>query len=218
MLHRIAVSPQARIGLVTTTGELGSPVQSSDVAPEIVAAFQVSIENGLVTLASSRWQSAVLSWPAEFVFWRDFARNYFASLCRQYSSASNGWVAVGPPDTTTMEEWLQIAPPMPGLEYLSPPHLQELWQTIDASTQVAASRYEEGLAGFLKSLDANWNLIGRVTFHLAENKKNPDAPFAFMATFLARAFSIHHLFRDVGLYLFPIADRLVGDLLRLVVH
>ena len=183
MLHRIAISPQGSLGLVATASEIGSPVESIDVASEIIDAFNVSLVGGLVTLASSRWQTAVMSWPPEFAFWRDYARNYFAALCRQYSSTSKQWSAVGPSDTTTVEEWLQLAPPMPGLEYLGPSHLQELWHDLDAYTQVAARGYDEGLAGLLKSLDVNWNLIGRVTFHLAENKKNPDAPFAFMATY-----------------------------------
>lgn len=183
MIHRIAISPQGSLGLVSTASEIGSLVQSDDIAPEIVDAFNVSLVGGLVTLASSRWQSAVMGWPAEFAFWRDYARNYFAALCRQYSSTSKQWSSIGPPDTTTAEEWLQLAPPMPGLEYLSPGHLQELWNVFDTYTQVAASGHDEGLAGLLRSLDENWNLIGRVTFHLAENKKNPDAPFAFMATY-----------------------------------
>jgi non-specific serine/threonine protein kinase len=28
-----------------------------------------------------------------------------------------------------------------------------------------------------------WNSVGRVCFHLAENKANEDAPFAFLATY-----------------------------------
>ena len=31
-----------------------------------------------------------------------------------------------------------------------------------------------------------WRTVGRVTFHLAENKKDPDRPFAFMATYTNR--------------------------------
>jgi SNF2-related domain/SNF2 Helicase protein/Helicase conserved C-terminal domain len=183
LLHRIAVSPQGSLGLVTTTSELTSPVKSNDIVPEIIAAFNASFASGLTTLSSSRWQSAVPSWPAEFGFWRDYARHYFAALCRQYSSTSEQWSSVAPPDTTSLEEWLQLAPPMPGLEYLCPRHLRELWHDLDDFARVTASRHEDAMAGFLKSLDANWNLIGRVTFHLAENKKNPDAPFAFMATY-----------------------------------
>src|ERR1019366_8150642 len=31
-----------------------------------------------------------------------------------------------------------------------------------------------------------WNAVGRVTFHLAENKRNPAYPFAFLATYTHR--------------------------------
>jgi len=155
----------------------------SDVATEIVDAFHDSTSCGLVRVASSSWQASIINWPAEFSFWRNFARNYFSALCRQYSSNSKQWSAIGPPDTTTAEEWFQLAPPMPGLEYLNANRVQELWQQLDVYTQVVVGEHDEGLSGFLKSLDVNWNLIGRVTFHLAENKKNPDAPFAFMATY-----------------------------------
>ncbi len=160
-----------------------SPVRISDVSPEIVTAFRESFISGLVTLASRRWQPLVVDWPAEFAFWRDYARKYFGALCRQYSPSSKQWSAITPPNVTLVEEWLQSAPPMPGLENLSPLRLQELWLELDSNTRLAARQHDEGLAGYLKSLDADWNLIGRVTFHLAENKKNPDAPFAFMATY-----------------------------------
>ena len=183
MLHRITVSPQGSLGLVATASEDTSPLQTGDVAFEVVSAFNTSFISGVVTLASHVWQPYVANWPAEFSFWRDFTRKYFAELCRQYSPSLKQWAAVAPPDTTLVEEWLQSAPPMPGLEYLIPLRLQELWQELDSHTQWAARQHKDGLAGYLKSLDADWNLIGRVTFHLAENKRNPDAPFAFMATY-----------------------------------
>ena len=183
MLHRIAVSPQGCLGLVVTASEAGTVVRSSEIAPQIISAFDQSVISGLVTLASSEWKSAVSSWPAEFAFWRDYTRRYFAALCRQFSSNAKQWNAVAPPDQLHIEEWLQLAPPMLGLEYLSPQRLSDLWLEIDADAQAAAGRHAEGLGGYLKSLDTNWNLIGRVTFHLAENKKNPDTPFAFLATY-----------------------------------
>src|SRR5262249_35130874 len=31
-----------------------------------------------------------------------------------------------------------------------------------------------------------WNLVGRVHFNLAENRRDPDRPFAFMATYTSR--------------------------------
>jgi len=41
-----------------------------------------------------------------------------------------------------------------------------------------------------------WHLVGRVTFHLAENKRDPERPFAFLATFtekVSAAGQIQHL-------------------------
>lgn len=183
MLHRVAISPQGDLGLVATSGDSQSPIPLHDIASDLVAAFGESPATGLVALASRRWQADVAQWPAEFSFWRDFTRRYFAALCRQYASNAKQWSTIASPDTPTLDEWLLSAPPMPGLEYLNPHRLQSLWQSIDAHTQSAARKHADGLAGYLKSLDTDWNLIGRVTFHLAENKKNPDAPFAFMATF-----------------------------------
>ncbi|TVQ00031.1 MAG: DEAD/DEAH box helicase [Planctomycetaceae bacterium] len=183
VLHRIAVSPHGSLGLVVRAGEDASLSRPGDLPPEVVAAFDTSFVSGLVMLASSRWQSLVAAWPAEFPYFRDYARQYFTALCRQYSPSVKKWSAIAPPDQATAEELLQSAPPMLGLEYLSPSRLQELWQELDTHTRSAARQHAEGLAGYLKSLDPDWNLIGRVTLHLAENKKNPAAPFAFMATY-----------------------------------
>ncbi|MBS0507417.1 MAG: DEAD/DEAH box helicase, partial [Proteobacteria bacterium] len=42
------------------------------------------------------------------------------------------------------------------------------------------------LAEFLKTHYPAWNLVGRVHFNLAENRKDPQAPFAFLATYTTR--------------------------------
>jgi hypothetical protein len=39
---------------------------------------------------------------------------------------------------------------------------------------------------FLKRRNPAWNLVGRVHFNLAENRKDADAPFAFLATYTTR--------------------------------
>ncbi len=181
--HRIVISPQGNVGFVAIANEDRSPNPSGEIPYEIVSAFQASTFSGFTALASSVWQPYVAHWPAEFSFWRDYVRKYFVALCRQYASNVKRWVSVSPPDAATLEEWIALAPPMPGLEYLTPGTLQELWNELDSHTSSSANRHEEGLAGYLKSIDSDWNLIGRVTFHLAENKKNENAPFAFMATF-----------------------------------
>jgi hypothetical protein len=38
----------------------------------------------------------------------------------------------------------------------------------------------------LKRCNAAWNLVGRVDFNFAENRKDDAAPFAFLATYTTR--------------------------------
>ena len=42
------------------------------------------------------------------------------------------------------------------------------------------------LQEFLKRRNSAWNLVGRVHFNLAENRRDPEAPFAFLATYTPR--------------------------------
>ena len=42
------------------------------------------------------------------------------------------------------------------------------------------------MEAFLRRKSPLWNLVGRVCFHLAENKGDDDAPFAFLATYTTR--------------------------------
>ena len=38
----------------------------------------------------------------------------------------------------------------------------------------------------MHQLNPAWQTVGRVTFHLAENKRDPESPFAFLATYATR--------------------------------
>src|SRR5439155_3804404 len=42
------------------------------------------------------------------------------------------------------------------------------------------------IQAFLNARHASWSLVGRVHFNLAENKKDQEAPFAFLATYTTR--------------------------------
>jgi non-specific serine/threonine protein kinase len=69
---------------------------------------------------------------------------------------------------------------MMGAEYLSVSLLRQLWQEIGLAVAEAAG---SDLQSFLCALNPAWNLVGRVHFNLAENRRDPDYPFAFMATY-----------------------------------
>jgi non-specific serine/threonine protein kinase len=73
---------------------------------------------------------------------------------------------------------------MQGGEYLSAEVLGHLWDALDrwVHAVVAATG---GLDTFLQTRAPKWHQVGRVCFHLAENKNDTTRPFAFMATYTA---------------------------------
>ncbi|MDZ4348116.1 MAG: DEAD/DEAH box helicase [Xanthomonadaceae bacterium] len=75
---------------------------------------------------------------------------------------------------------------MTGAEYLTPEVLLALWSDIESAVKGELAAGSQSLQDFLKSKHPAWNLVGRVHFNLAENRKDPDAPFAFLATYTSR--------------------------------
>src|SRR5208283_5226275 len=67
--------------------------------------------------------------------------------------------------------------------YLNGPVLARLWDELEAHVRAAMTQTPGGAAAYLKSCNPVWNTVGRVTFHLAENKRNTAYPFAFLATY-----------------------------------
>jgi non-specific serine/threonine protein kinase len=75
---------------------------------------------------------------------------------------------------------------MTGAEYLTAEVLDALWQELDAAFGIELAESKCGIQDFLKRRNPAWNLVGRVHFNLAENGKDLDAPFAFLATYTTR--------------------------------
>jgi non-specific serine/threonine protein kinase len=179
----LLVTPIGALRLTEVSSEDARFLDLKQLPAEAIESFRKSSSVGLTFLASDKCDVAL---PATWVFWRRFAEHYFCALCRQRLPRQGEWVRPEAPDDATLQDWIRAAPPMKGLEYLSVAGLRRLWAELDEATRVASQQWEErenGVAGYLRSLRRQWNVIGRVTFHLAENKKNPDRPFAFMATF-----------------------------------
>src|ERR1022692_3847537 len=57
---------------------------------------------------------------------------------------------------------------------------------MDAAFDAELAEAKLSVQEFLKSRHPAWNLVGRVHFNLAENRKDEQAPFAFMATYTTR--------------------------------
>ncbi|MBL1275691.1 MAG: DEAD/DEAH box helicase [Ectothiorhodospiraceae bacterium] len=143
----------------------------------IERAFSSCVGEGLFFLASLK-KGTDLS--PSLHFWRKFACQYMTERCLQSSAEPPEPI---PPFTTT--ETLPLlfsAPPMRGAEYLSASVLQDIRGVLD-SWVCDAIQNAGGLNALLSKKSPHWHQVGRVCFHLAENKNDPDYPFAFMATY-----------------------------------
>jgi SNF2 Helicase protein len=128
--------------------------------------------------------------PPLFVWWRDFAALYVGSLCLHAS----GMEAEGPrklpsvpaPTPAELSSLVLTAPIMAGAEYLTQDVLLALWDEMERAFAASLTAAKVGLQAFLTTLNRAWNLVGRVHFNLAENRRDPDQPFAFMATYTTR--------------------------------
>jgi non-specific serine/threonine protein kinase len=77
---------------------------------------------------------------------------------------------------------LDSAPLMTGAEYLNEDLLETVWDGLNRCFAQGISHYKGTADEFIRSYSPNVHLVGRVYFHLVENKKG-GAPFAFLATY-----------------------------------
>jgi non-specific serine/threonine protein kinase len=94
--------------------------------------------------------------------------------------------AIALPAPHELEKMASNVPPMTGAEYLTAEILATLWRATDIAFDAELAQSNLTVQNFLKSRNPAWNLVGRVHFNLAENRKDEEAPFAFLATYTTR--------------------------------
>jgi superfamily II DNA or RNA helicase len=123
--------------------------------------------------------------PAVFAYWREFATRFIAALCTRTIADDAPFAAPEPP-AAELDQLFLSPPEMTGAEYLTPDVLRSLWRELGIAFGEEMSVARVSLQEFLKSLNPAWNLVGRVHFNLAENRRDQEAPFAFLATYTTR--------------------------------
>jgi superfamily II DNA or RNA helicase len=169
----LRLTPRGRLLLEESEA---APILGEGIALRLGAAFARGAGFGLLRLGAGELGQAL---PPAFVWWRDFAARYVGGLCL---SAEPG--AVPPP--SDLAALVPTAPMMSGAEYLTAEILAALWAELEAAFAASLAAAGTDLQSFLTSLDPAWNLVGRVHFNLAENRREPEHPFAFMATYTTR--------------------------------
>ncbi|MBO4334818.1 MAG: DEAD/DEAH box helicase [Desulfovibrio sp.] len=149
-----------------------------------------------------KWENDDLSWQQRWFelgakrkrasdpvvhFWQQIAAACITQLAHIASPdpdvSDTSLHIAGIPLPEEAQTWLEEAPPMPGGEFLDLEMLSLLWSRLLEWCQSETAVGGRGLAGFLKECAPQWQHVGRIFFHLAENKQSEDHPFAFLATY-----------------------------------
>jgi non-specific serine/threonine protein kinase len=183
MSHALVLSPGGH--LFVQPDDQAEPKLSPTVSSRLTEAFAAAPASGLEMLASAFLHEPL---PPSFVFWRNFAQRLFTSLCHNpnLENPSSASISMAKPTPGEWSALVEAAPPMKGLEYLNGAVLARLWDELETRVREAIAQTPGGASAYLKSCNPVWNAVGRVTFHLAENKRNPAHPFAFLATYTPR--------------------------------
>jgi non-specific serine/threonine protein kinase len=146
--------------------------------------------NGLGLL---RWVQQSL--PAEAAeglsFFQRWACGFIQELCQipdiDERNLTEVFVAVRPGLARCAAYVLEM-PPIVGGEYASGEWLLSVHQELEEALQSAQQKSGKPFSEFVRGLNPAWRDVGKVGFHLAENKSasRDDYPFAFMASFIHR--------------------------------
>lgn len=177
----LSISPHGRLFVEAAADETALDELLSE---RIKQAFDQDQAQGLLYLATRQLQSSL---PPAFAFARDVGCRYLTRLC--HMPEIGGTPELSPVPIPSTEELATIAanaPPMRGLEYLNADGLTAWWSDLDALVRQQVRASGRGAQEYLRELNPVWRTVGRVTFHLAENKRDLEFPFAFLATYAAR--------------------------------
>ncbi|WP_420240056.1 DEAD/DEAH box helicase (plasmid) [Telmatobacter bradus] len=181
-------------GHLSLAEEEGATPLDAQLVQRLRESFTRGTGHGLLQLGAGEVGTAL---PAVFSYWREFAARYVTTLCAHRDAHSDTAAdphhmsPVAPPADAELEGLAMVAPLMTGAEYLTADVLRALWLETDKAlqaefTEASSGVPEFGIQAFLRQRNPAWNLVGRVCFHLAENRGDDESPFAFLATYTAR--------------------------------
>ncbi|MFA7174963.1 MAG: SNF2-related protein, partial [Kiritimatiellia bacterium] len=166
----IKLTPGGQLRFVAGEGE-------TKVAQEVAAAFKGDWVEGLFLLGAKKYR-----FGAELTlrYWQRVAELVITELCQIPEGAED--VTISDVSDSYLAELVLSAPPMEGGEYLTLDVLERISGALRSWCELRIVE-GKGVAPFLKKYAPKWQQVGRVCFHLAENKADEARPFAFLATY-----------------------------------
>jgi superfamily II DNA or RNA helicase len=146
----------------------------------IVEAFAAGEGSGLLHLGAAELDTEL---DPPLAYFRDFARTLIARVC-QLAEPERALEAGEPAlEEAALGRLLLTLPPMRGAEYASAEQLHRWWAETRQALRARVEMEGTTVESVLHAASPVWNLVGRVHFHLAENRRDPERPFAFLATY-----------------------------------
>lgn len=172
--------PSGRIDVQLGSPSKG-PVLPAAVQQRILEAFTEGRGNGVLYLGTAMLNTDL---HPSLSYWRDIGRHFVSNICGALDPMDPKSVVIPDPSPEEITVFLQDVPPMLGAELITSTMLEELWVDMGKALSCQADQFADGIQGYLKKHNSVWNVVGRVCFHLAENKRDPEFPFAFIATYV----------------------------------
>jgi non-specific serine/threonine protein kinase len=177
---QLAVSPAGRMHLehVPGPGDLEPAAQA-----RIERAYAAGDSHGLLHLGAVE----LTTWlPPSLAFGRELAQGFMTRLCAAPDLAQR-WdsLHIATP-AAEVERLLAALPPMTGAEYLDAARLESLLDGLYDAARAGIAAQGGDVQAWLRQQHPGWHMVGRICFHLAENKADPQAPFAFLATYVVQ--------------------------------
>ena len=116
-------------------------------------------------------------------FWRSFAKLFVQKLIQTPDLEQIREKAKILLSNEEVEGFLEDSPFMIGSQYLDEPLLRFLWARLNGEWQKEIQEHSGSVEEFMKGYSPNIHLLGRIYFHLVENKNSEEFPFAFLATY-----------------------------------
>ncbi len=180
MSIELVISPHGRPLIDAPAGTAGSTPADRRTA----AAFAAGPAQGFLHVATADLTAKL---APGLSFARDLGRAYLTKLCQTpgVTDAADP-PRVPPPDVEARTAMAATVPAIRGAEFVTPEVLADWWAALDALVRLEIRNTPGGAEAFLKAKNPAWRLVGRVTFHLAENKRDAEYPFAFLATYAGK--------------------------------
>lgn len=162
------------------------------IAEKINSFFSVNEHVGLLRLGLSNLGSL----PPSFTFWQQFSKLFITEICKTTDSTLQHATLDAPFPADEINNLILEAPFIRGIEYLNQETASTLWQGLITALNQELVTFDGQLSHYLSAFHSGWNTIGKVCFHLAENKNNSNYPFAFLATYttgLSKTSNTQHL-------------------------